>query len=97
MSKCEVCVEERIGVIKRPNGELLCSDHNRDRMREMTPTGLTRNDELIAMGLYRFYRSCGLLPDHALERLAFNLAMEPPMFTRLVPLLDELRQGGRNV
>lgn len=58
----------------------------------MTPTGLTRNDERIAGDLYRYYLSCNIQPEDALEKLAFVLAMEPLMFTRLVPFLDELRE-----
>lgn len=34
--------QERVGVIERPNGKMLCSDCNLRRIREMSPTGLIR-------------------------------------------------------
>ena len=69
------------------------------RMREMSPTGLViqqagtdGDDERTARDLFQYYLDCGIEPDDALEKLAFVLAMDPPMFTRLVPVLDELRE-----
>ena len=92
MSRCEECERERISVMRRPNGKLLCVDCNQDRVRAMTPTGLTRNEKRITYGLFKYFRQCGLSPSDALEKLAFALAREPAMFTRMVSVLDELRE-----
>ena len=76
----------------RPNGRRLCVDCNQDRVREMSPTGLTRNEERITYGLYKYFRECGLGRGDALEKLAFVLALEPQMFTRMVNVLEGLRE-----
>lgn len=99
MDACEECGQERIGVLQRGNGKGLCSDCNMRRVREMSPTGLVMqrpgtddDDERTARDLFQYYLDCGIGPGDALEKLAFVLAMDPPMFTRLVPVLDELRE-----
>ena len=93
MSKCEECRRIRIGVFRRPSGKLLCSDCNLRRIREMSPTGLIHNDERIARDLLQYYLACGMTQKDAFKRLEFILAMDPAMFTRLVPVIDELRQN----
>lgn len=92
MARCEECKRERISVMQRPNGKLLCADCNQDRVRAMTPTGLVRNEQRITYGLYRFFLQCGLGRDDALEKLAFSLARDPAMFTRMISTLDRLRE-----
>lgn len=42
MDRCEECGEERIGVIKRSDGRLLCNDCDLHRIRALTPTGFAR-------------------------------------------------------
>ena len=77
----------------RPNGKLLCSNCNLDRMRAMTPTGLINNDERVAKDLLDHYLKCGMGQGDAFKRLEYVLAMDSRMFTRLVPVLDEWRQN----
>lgn len=94
MCRCEgkECGRRRISVMRRPNGKLLCADCNQDRVRAMTPTGLVHNEQRITYGLYRFFIRCGLTRDDALEKLAFSLAGDPAMFTRMIGVMDELRE-----
>ncbi len=40
--RCEGCGHLRFGVILRPNGKMLCSDCNLERLRKLSPTGLHR-------------------------------------------------------
>lgn len=95
MLRCEGkgCGRERISVMRRPNGKLLCSDCNQDRVRAMTPTGLTRKEEKITYGLFKYFRQCGLSRNDAIEKLAFALARKPGMLDRMVDVLDEMRKG----
>lgn len=51
-----------------------------------------KTEEQITLGLYQFYIECGHEREKALERLISVLALEPAMFTRMVPVLDELRE-----
>lgn len=53
-------------------------------------------EEEITRGLYAFYRAMGHSPGEALQRLAGVLAWHPAMFTRMVLLLDELREEQNN-
>ena len=92
MYRCEECKQKKIGVLRRPDGRMLCGHCNVLRLRAMSPTGLTRREEMITRGLFRYFRKCNLSRDDALEKLAFALAGEPAMFTRMVPVLDELRE-----
>lgn len=50
------------------------------------------SEEKTTRELHQYFLGCGLSPCDALEKLAFILAMEPSMFTRMVPILDELRE-----
>lgn len=92
MSRCEECKQKKIGVFRRPNGRMLCGRCNVLRLRAMSPTGLTRKEEMVTRDLFQYFRNCGLDSDDALEKLAFALASEPAMFTRMVSILDELRE-----
>ena len=94
MLRCEGkgCGRERISVMRRLNGQYLCADCNQDRVRAMTPTRLVHNEQRITYGLYRFFIDCGLSRGDALEKLAFSLAGDPAMFTRMISTLDELRE-----
>lgn len=92
MARCEGCEQKKVGVLLRPDGRMLCGHCNVLRLRAMSPTGLTRREEVITRDLFRYFRNCGLNSSDALEKLAFALAGEPAMFTRMVPVLDELRE-----
>lgn len=50
-----------------------------------------KSDEKVTRDLYAFYRKA-YSPGEALERLAVVLARSPVMFTRMVPVLDDLRE-----
>lgn len=52
---------------------------------------MNKDEEIITRDLFRYFLQCGLNPDDALEKLAFILAMEPAMFTRMVPILDDCK------
>ena len=93
--KCEECKQEKISVMRRPNDRYLCSFCNLLRLREMSPTGLIHNDECVAKGLLQHYLIGGMAYEDAFRRLEFILAMDSAMFTRLVPILDELREGAK--
>ena len=96
MARCERkgCNLEGPGVLLRANREMLCGSCNLDRLRAMSPTGLTRREEMIAADLFKYYRECGINHEDALEKLSFVLAMAPATFTRLAKWLDELRNNG---
>ena len=91
--RCEGCGLDKLGVLQRANGQALCGSCNLDRLREMSPTGLTRKEEMVAIDLYKYYRKCNIGHEDAIEKLAFILAMAPDVFTRLVGLLERLRNN----
>ena len=102
MSRCEGCGYENDvdsptdTVLLRSNGKLLCLGCEQNRVREMSPSGLIRNEERIAYGLYEHYLGCGLDQNVAFERLASALALDAAMLTRMLPVLDELgKQNNR--
>ena len=42
MPKCDGCEQEKVGVLLRPDGRMLCGHCDMLRLREMAPTGLMR-------------------------------------------------------
>ena len=42
MAECEGCEQEKVGVLLRPSGRMLCGHCNMLRLREMASTGLVR-------------------------------------------------------
>ena len=49
-------------------------------------------EERYTRNLYGWYLECGIPPEDALERLALMLVRSPGTFTRMVPVLDSLRE-----
>jgi|GEM_PF-4648448 len=56
-----------------------------------------KSEEQVTRELYRCYIESGIEHQDALERLVSVLACEPAMFTRMVPVIDELRNEVEHV